>query len=400
MIQEFNLEKYSGNPIVIYGAGTFGGYALSALRQHGLEPVCFCDRAKKGEQYLGYNVYGYEHIDEIENAAVLLAVGTALQEVADFLEERNITNLYYIYRFLFQDSNLKQEEFLDNAKDIVYFRNMYQFAMEEAQENEVKLFTLDWVITEKCSLRCRDYSNLMQYYSTPRNYETKELQKSLDRVLEIVGKIFDVRVLGGEPFMNPHLPEIMEKYLEDDRIVNFTIYTNATILPNKRMLQVLKNSKVKCQISDYGKVVSNFQDFVLMMKKEKLRYSITEISAWQDLGKLENRNKTEKEIVTTFQLCECNNIFTLLNDRIYRCPFSAHGRNLGAIPDAEEDRVFLYGSDKYVRKKLKYLINDKEFDYACGYCNGRNSNMPAIEPAVQSSRPLPYTKINSLERLV
>lgn len=399
MIREFDVAEYNGSPIVIYGAGTFGGYALSALKQHGLEPACFCDRDKKGEQYLGYDVYGYEHIGEIEDAAVLLAVGTALWEVADFLEGHNITNLYYIYRFLFEDSRLNQEEFSDNARDIIYFRNLYRFAMEKEQEDEVKLFTLDWVITEKCSLRCRDCSNLMQYYSTPQNYGKEDLQRNLDRVLEVAGRIFDVRVLGGEPFMNPYLPEIMEKYLEDDRVINFTIYTNGTILPNERTLQALRNPKVKCQISNYGEIAKNFHAFVSLMEKEKLRYSVTEISAWQDLGKLEDRHKTEEEIAATFRLCECNNIITLLDDKIYRCPFSAHGRNLEAIPDAEEDRVFLYGSVGYVRRKLRYLLKDKEFDYACGYCSGRNSKLTAIEPAVQSSQPLPYRKISALEGL-
>lgn len=389
-MQEFDASKYDGEPVVIYGAGTFGEYTLLALRQQGIEPVCFCDRGKKGEIIQGIRVCEYSYILNINNVIVLLAVGTALKEVKEFLQKKGITNIFSIYQFVFDNKFLDINQVSAERRDLYYFKHLYQFALEHLENEDMGMFSLDWVITEKCSLRCRDCANLMQYYESPNNYSVAELQKNLDRVLQITGKIFDLRVLGGEPFMNPDLKEILGKYLDDNRVINITLYTNATILPRDNMLKVLKHSKVKCQISNYGGIVKNFDNFISVMVDNRIRYTVTEAGLWQDLGKLENREKNEMEMKATFLRCECNNIPTLLKDKIYRCPFSAHGRNLDAIPDMEEDRVDLYGSDEYIGKKLQYLLQEKTFDYACGYCNGRSGG--SIEPAIQADKPLQYNK--------
>lgn len=388
-MREFEAVKYGARPIIIYGASTFGEYTLVILRHLGIEPVCFCDQGRKGEIVQGVKVYDYQHILSIKDAVVLLAVGTALKEVTEFLQEKGITEIFSIYQFVFGENGLDVNQISAARQDLYYFKHLYQFALEHLEKEE-GLFTLDWVITEKCSLRCRDCSNLMQYYGLPQNYAAADLQKNLDTILRITGKIFDLRVLGGEPFMNPEMAEIIRKYLADPRVVNITIYTNATILPNEEIIQVLKHPKVKCQISNYGSLVKNFDNFVKVMQEKEIRYTVTETGLWQDLGKLENRGKTEQEMRYTFFGCECNNLLTLLGDKIYRCPFSAHGRNLEAIPDMEEDRVSLCGSDEYILKKLKYLLKEKSFDYACGYCNGRSGS--SIEPAVQSAEPMPYRK--------
>lgn len=389
-MREFDILKYDNAPIVIYGAGTFGEYTLLTLRQQGIEPICFCDRGKIGEIIQGVKVCEHSYILNINNVVVLLAVGTALKEVKEFLQKEGITNVFSIYQFVFEKNSLNINEISPERRDLYYFKHLYRFALEHLENEDIGMFSLDWVITEKCSLRCRDCANLMQYYELPNNYGAAELQKNLDRVLQITGKIFDLRVLGGEPFMNPELKKILEKYLDDNRIINITLYTNATILPRDDMLKILKHSKVKCQISNYGGIVKNFDNFISVMIDNKIRYTVTEVGSWQDLGKLENREKNEMEMKATFLGCECNNIPTLLKDKIYRCPFSAHGRNLDAIPDMEEDRVHLYGSNEYIGKKLRYLLQEKTFDYACGYCNGRNGR--TIEPAIQSNKPLQYNK--------
>lgn len=392
-MQEFNLLKYEREPIVIYGAGTFGEYTLLALRQQGIEPVCFCDKRKAGEIIQGVKVYSDKYILKIENPVVLLAVGVALKEVIEFFRKNGITNFFSIYQFVFEEKRLCMDQISAERRDIYYFKHLYRFALECLENRDKGMFSVDWVITEKCSLKCRECANLMQYYESPCNYTVTELQKNLDRLLEVAGKVFDLRVLGGEPFMNPALAEIIEKYLMDNRVVNITIYTNATIPPRDKEIQVLKHSKVKCQISNYGETVKNFKKFVGIMEKEGIRHTVTEVGMWQDLGRLEDRGKTEREMAATFLSCECNNIPTLLGDKIYRCPFSAHGRNLNAIPDMEEDRVHLCGSNNYIKSKLRYLLEEKNFDYACGYCNGRNGSN--IEPAIQIEEPLRYKKCKS-----
>ena len=47
--------------------------------------------------------------------------------------------------------------------------------MDYLKSNHLSLKTLDVQITERCSLKCKDCSNLMQYYTKPQNAEMEDL---------------------------------------------------------------------------------------------------------------------------------------------------------------------------------------------------------------------------------
>ena len=40
------------------------------------------------------------------------------------------------------------------------------------------------MITEKCTLKCKDCANLMQFYESPINIDLKEVQLILDNLLK------------------------------------------------------------------------------------------------------------------------------------------------------------------------------------------------------------------------
>ena len=92
----------------------------------------------------------------------------------------------------------------------------------------------------------------------------------------------------------------------------------------------------------------------------------------------------------------CNSdIISLLHGKLYRCPFSANGTNLKAIPEDKTDIVDLVDdtiSLKDLRKDIYNLVYNKEFLTACNYCNGRDFNTKEIKAAIQkpTSKPLEF----------
>ena len=66
--------------------------------------------------------------------------------------------------------------------------------------------SIDVQITEKCSLKCKDCSNLMQYYQKPIDTEQGLLFKSIDKIMNCVDQLDEFRVLGGDPFMYKKTP--------------------------------------------------------------------------------------------------------------------------------------------------------------------------------------------------
>ena len=73
--------RASGAPVVLFGAGELAWCYLAYVRQHNLEPACFCDNdvAKQGTTYLGLPVLGYDELrDQWGDGArysIVLSVG-------------------------------------------------------------------------------------------------------------------------------------------------------------------------------------------------------------------------------------------------------------------------------------------------------------------------------------
>lgn len=190
--------------------------------------------------------------------------------------------------------------------------------------------------------------------------------------------------------MHPQIAEIMQKAIDNPKIRNFSIYTNATILPGEKMLPILKNRKVKCEISDYGTLAKNLPEFVGLMQREHIRHHIVQLGEWY-ITKLQYRGLSVEEMKQVFADCYCNNCLTLLDGKVYKCPVSANARNLEAVPYVEDDVVDLYGGGD-ITEKLRKLIYEKEYDTACGYCTGRNPRFGITEVAAQIKEPLAYEK--------
>ena len=98
--------------------------------------------------------------------------------------------------------------------------------------------SLDVQITEKCSLGCKDCSNLMQYYSKPRDSDYKTLIKSIDRFMSCVDEIYEFRVLGGDPFMNKEMHKIIKNLSSFQKVKTIAIYTNARFIQKMKILIV------------------------------------------------------------------------------------------------------------------------------------------------------------------
>ena len=89
---------------------------------------------------------------------------------------------------------------------------------------------------------------------------------------------------------------------------------------------------------------------------------------------------------------------SLLHGNLYRCPFSANGTNLGAIPFDTNDIVDITDENVSIQELKKSIIDlyqNKQYLTACSYCYGRDYSSTTIPAALQVKRPLEYKKINT-----
>ena len=64
-------------------------------------------------------------------------------------------------------------------------------------------------------------------------------------------------------------------------------------------------------------------------------------------------------------------MFTLLNGKLYTCPFISNAATLNAIPDNKADYVDLLSGDNNLKNKIRKLVKMENFFPACDFCDGR-----------------------------
>ena len=122
-------------------------------------------------------------------------------------------------------------------------------------------------------------------------------------------------------------------------------------------ISILKNKKVILEITNYGPASRAHDELVKLAEKEGIGYSTNRCTTWQDCGRNKpHSNKSEKQIEHQFSNCCISDLVTLLHGKLYRCPTSAHGEKLGAIPHDPNDVVDLSDETMDIeetREKLK-----------------------------------------------
>jgi MoaA/NifB/PqqE/SkfB family radical SAM enzyme len=222
---------------------------------------------------------------------------------------------------------------------------------------------------------------------------------SIDIVQKCVDLFYEVRILGGEPFLHKQIYQIINQIVKYDNIEKIAIFTNATIIPKNENLSCLKNKKVFLDITNYNgcdgdkQLSGNHDKLISILDEEKINYITHPPQVWTDSAKIEFRDLNKDDLKDMFSKCCVNDILTILNGNLYRCPFSANAINLNAIP--KKDFIYLLDKNKSIseyKKELKNFYYKKSFIDACNFCQGRDYRTAIVEPAVQTRAPLEFQK--------
>ncbi|MBR2524221.1 MAG: radical SAM protein [Clostridiales bacterium] len=261
--------------------------------------------------------------------------------------------------------------------DVMYKRPYFDRESKARKQNPDKILHLDLVITECCSLKCRDCSNLMQYYQHPENLYSDDVINDLRKLFESVC-VGELKILGGEPFVNQKvlcdvLDFLSKNYTEKYDLIS--IITNGTIIPNAECLESIKNNpKTHIVFSNYGDLSAHQDELIRICTDENIRYSVIDDSFyWFDFGQPVEYDEPDIFVRKQYKQCYnrkyCN---TLYRGGIYACPRQAHAIHLGLIPDTKDEYVDLYDPRYENKDDLKNAIsgiaNRKQPLTACRYC--------------------------------
>ena len=250
------------------------------------------------------------------------------------------------------------------------------------------LHSVDIVISEKCTLNCKDCANLMQYYKNAQNIDYEMIVRDFENLTSKIDHIFEVRLIGGEPFFNKDIYRIIDYFLETTKITKLVIYTNATIPLKAELMKKYVTPKLVFSITDYGSLSKNTKKVTDLLTEMNIAYRAMPPNNWTDSAVIKDQKRSEEGMIDIFERCCGKNLFTVMYGKLYRCPFVSNAERLHAIPFDEKNGVSLEASKEEI---IQYTTGIKYLP-ACNFCNGRSHDAPEIIPAIQAKGKLPFKK--------
>lgn len=397
--QAIRALQADGPPIVILAAIPAGEAVLHACAEYGIPVRCFCDSKpeKAAHGYCGLEVVHTPQLGRaFPEARIIIAAPGIEAAVAQLARLGYGEKDMFPAASILRDFRIGGQQFTVAPEYIEYSVAACIANHESFLRPEMTVIrSVDVVVTERCSLKCRDCSNLMQYYANPVDGDAGEILASVDALCGAVDAVHEFRVIGGEPFMRRDWPEIVEALLErqPDRYV--AVYTNGTIAPDVQTLSRFSGKRVVFYITDYGPLSRGLNVLVTRLSGLGLAWNRVVMDGWTDCARIEPHNRDQNGQQKVFDDCCAKKLHTLLGGRLYHCPFAANAVNLGAIPDDPGNRLSLLETDGGAplrRRTAEFLANAAPIP-ACRFCCGRDYYAPAdFPPAIQTSAPLAYTR--------
>ncbi len=403
--------------VYIFGADIAGKVVKKILDCFGVSVKGFIDNNRNKTDINLDGVYVCHAPDFVKSAdrnSIVLIASTYISDIIRQLEDAGFYNWAPIVDFLSVFDEGKYRSLLTgelrrnhaggeftNDFDIFVLDNMRNSQLKYLDNTKLYIRSVDIVITEKCSLKCQDCSNLMQYYASPKNIGLDAVMGEIDRVTSSAGEINELRIIGGDPFMNKEFPQIVNYATTKENVNKVVIYTNATIAPNIQKIKEMSDSrKIFVFMTTYDELSPNADKLSKVLDEQNIQYNRQPAYGWTDCGHFAVHNRDENAQEDIFKNCCAKHFTTLTDNKLFRCPFAANLHRLQATPVFEDDFVELLDVNKlsqdeknaYQNKLKKYLREIAYIKY-CDYCNGRTYGDPEIVPGIQTKKPIPYLKI-------
>ncbi len=409
LIYDYEPEKvFKDVDVYFYGAGTgFSSYSkigIAAFKSINKKPVAFIDDNFIGNSDKLFDIKvlkpedAKNQIEKLGRDYVIVITSNYFDSIAESISKFKLANKAYGLTPLKKNITEKSCSTLISYADALRKleghhskSQQYDRKIQTLKSEKINIAFLDIQLTERCTMKCKDCSNLMQYYEKPINADHDELVTSLNNLLEVIDDLSEARLLGGEPFLYKQIDEILEILVKSEKVHNIYIYTNGTIKVKRNIIEALKNKKITVEITDYGEKLSrNKENLINSFEEASINFVSHKPQNWTDSARIVQNNLDEKNLTQMFKACCVNDVFTLLHGNLYHCPFSANVVNLKALFPSDKEFVNLKNlSFEDLKINLKRFIFGRPYLESCKLCLGRDFTQPLVEPALQIKKNIP-----------
>lgn len=222
---------------------------------------------------------------------------------------------------------------------------------------------LEICINDFCNMNCKGCSHFANL--APKEFEDFEQVKSdIIRLRQIFSHIDKIRIMGGEPLLNPDLAKYIVMIKQNYPYTDLRIVTNGILLKNisKDLLKCIRENEVMIDISVYPPLINKMDSIIKKLNEENIKVFI------ENIGKFKPILLNEKSLYPYKELRDCNCI-NLRNGYLASCPlvFTIQyiNDNYNNKYNYTTNKINIYKKNvtaKDIKKQLK-----KPFEL-CNYC--------------------------------
>lgn len=394
----FSLKQLispGGEPVIIFGASRAGLFHKRVFDEIGIPVACFADNdpEKIGKIYLGNHVL---HPSQALTSHPSAFTAIALMDASSVHDvEASLSNLGFErqrLKFLTPDVvelylNTFSRRRLDNVKYQNFKFDLFNSKGLLRSHQVSHSFTL--LVTERCNLACQDCAAFVPQNKDPKSFSAVDLIEDVKKYASAFEFVYRVCIMGGEPFLHKEISQIIEEISKINNILFIDIATNGTVIPQSKLLDVIKENAIGVEISDYGNASRKMNEFFRVCEEKQIVFYHQDYSksSWGELGLITKQNRDAADSSSVFLRClDSIGIRNhIVDNKLHRCLFSAMVHRLRLVPDDKTDYVELQVDHT---PSLVSDIRDLTFRTkplsACDFCKGPDrSFVPAgIQPTI------------------
>lgn len=311
--------------VAIFGCRD-GEYLYQQIEQNGKEKYqvcCFCDNAPEFLNTLiaGIPVSGFDTIvhkyrkREIEAIIVAVRKGYSRYCIVEQLRKEGIDNI-----ILLKPGPLTYRLPIIFSESEAGYRRQWMFLKE--QKHPV-IHHLEAHAADGCNLNCKGCLHFANLYDREELPDLWKLLDDIQRVKENC-EIFQFRILGGEPLLNPDLPQFLSKLRGILPDTDIAVISNGILIPKapKELFEVMRDESVGFNLTLYPPTLKMKEKIYEILEGAHVSYGSHEAKV-DEFEKYMMLHPAESNTYA-YESCVSRGILTLRDGKLYKCPIVAY----------------------------------------------------------------------------
>jgi uncharacterized radical SAM superfamily Fe-S cluster-containing enzyme len=250
---------------------------------------------------------------------------------------------------------------------------------------------LDFVIGQKCTLSCRHCVQYINHFLREDRilFPARQIMEGIQRISTTYDFIRSINIMGGEAFLHPDLPAIVNCALSQNNFGVVRIFTNGVCDISDEMIGILKHERCLVAFSDYTEQLMEKQKRLFRTNVEKMNQAGIEHyilrQTWKEPPTLHCLEYSDEQMRKMKATCENHKYCRqAVNGVYYPCNYAASIRQ-HHWSNYTGDRVILgeCASIEDVRNRIADC--DKQpFYESCRHCDLHGKSVPAGEQGIDA----------------